>query len=814
MRLSANYVKLLVCFFFLTLTSLPLFGQNQHHETSQKVKVMGLVYDENAKEPLPAASVSFLNVTNNEFWGVTTDLEGHFEIQVKPATYEITIRFTGYMPHTLKMDLLDTLGTYQLSKIFLKSDAKLLKTAVVSGEKEEMRLEVDKKVFSVENNAITVGGSAIDVLSQLPTVDVDVDGNVALRGSSDVLIYINGKPTGFSGSDRQAVLQQIPAANIERVEIINNPSSKYDAEGTSGIINIILKTAGKEGWNAAFTGGIGTNHKYNGAATFSFNKGKLKFTSTYGFRYNHNWSSGEGDRRNFVGDSSFSIIQSSYRNRITLNNTLNGGLDYSISKKTTLSINWLGGWDQRQSPEDVIYKFNYPSTNFNYTRNGNEDRGGLNAEAGVMLVHKFNTEGKTLSFLSNISHSDNIEDADYLQDPLGFYRQKQNTSKSTKNTLPIAQIDYVSPGKNKEKWEAGLKYTLRSINDDFFSDTLNFNTNQWIVHEGLSNNFIYSEQVSAAYVSYAKELKKIKVAAGLRAENTHITGEQKMGNTAPIKNNYTHLFPSLFITKNVKKGHEAQVSYSRRISRPGIGSLNPFAEQSDPFNLRIGNPSLRPELIDAVEATYFVNQKGNYYTGTVYYRQTQDVIQRLRSVNQEGVATMTYVNLDISRNVGLEGVIRKKIRKINTTLNLNLFRNDVIGMQQNTTLSAVNYSWFGKLLASYKLPKNWDIQASYMYRGRITYVQGIIDPMHGLDLGFKKDILNKKATLTFNITDVFNTKEFAIQNAGVNFEGLMVRKWETRIATLNFTYKIGSLNSENEKKVKSKPMEGGGDVDF
>jgi iron complex outermembrane receptor protein len=804
--LEAKKYTLAFSLLFFTLTA----SRAQNNAT---VLLKGTVIDSLTHEGLLAANIVLTETKTKAFYGVAADVNGDFSLSVKPGNYTLTISFAGYLSYQTKLELLPEQTDYSLPVVSLQLNSTFLKTAVVKGEKEEMRLEIDKKVFSVENNAITVGGTAIDVLNQVPTVDVDVDGNVALRGSSDVMIYINGKPTGFSGSDRQAVLQQIPAANIERVEIINNPSSKYDAEGTAGIINIILKSAGKEGWNAAFTGGVGTNNKYNAAATYSFNKGKLKFTSTYGFRYNENWSSGEGARQNFIGDSSFSILQYSYRDRTTLNNTLNGALDYLINKKTTLSFNWLGGLDQRESPEDVDYTFVYPGSQFGYRRNGQEKRGGYNAEIGVMMAHKFNTKGKNLTFIGNVSHSDNIEDVVFTQDPSGNFRQLQNTSKGTKNTLPVLQLDFVNPGKNKSKLEAGLKYTLRSIRDNFYADTLDFAAQQFEIHNGLSNTFLYNEQVSAAYVSYAKELKKIKIAGGIRAENTTINGEQKMGNI-PLQYNYTHLFPSLFITRTLKKGHEAQISYSRRISRPGIGSLNPFREQSDPINLRIGNPNLRPELIDAIEGNYFVNHKGNYYTGTVYFRQTNGVIQRLRSVDNEGVATMTYVNLDLSRNIGIEGVIRRKIKKVQTTLNLNLFRNDVNGIAQNTSLSAVNYSWFGKFLASYKLPKDWEIQGSYMYRGRITYVQGIIDPMHGLDLGFKKDVLKKKGTLTFNITDVFNTKEFAIQNAGLNFEGTMVRKWETRIATVNFTYKIGSLNAENEKKVKNRALDSGGDIDF
>lgn len=795
-------------FFLLSLYSLK----------AQSVKIKGQVFDSQTQVEMPFATISLTNINTKVFSGVATDIYGNFELTTSPGIYNLSIRFTGYITlnkDSLRVNSNDTV--INLGKIMLKPDSQVLDGAVIVGEKEDVRLEVDKKVFNVENSVLAIGGTALDVLNQIPTIDVDMDGNVTLRGSSDVLIYINGKPTGFSGADRQAVLQQIPAANIERIEIITNPSAKYDAEGTSGIINIILKSATKNGWNANFSGGAGSNNKYNGSASFSFSKNKFRFTSTYGFRYNENWSRGTSNRINLFDDTTFYLNQNSNNDRTSINNTLNGTLDYLLSKNTTLSLNWLGGFDTRQSPEDVFYTFSdfEQTPTINYLRNGNETRTGVNGEIGFGVSHNFKEKGHSLVFLSNVSKSDNIEDALFRQDLDGSFRQLQNTESITKNILPVVQLDYTRPGKKDVVWETGLKFTMRLLDNNFLSDTLNFNSDVYDDHQGLTNNFVYNEIVNAAYINYAKNFKKFKFKGGVRVEQTLIEGEQKTNNT-PIKNQYINFFPSVFFTKELKKkGHEAQISYSRRINRPRTGALNPFAEQTDPFNLRIGNPNLNPELIDAIEATYFISKNGNYLTGTAYYRQTNGIMQRVRSVDNEGVSTMTYLNLDVSRDVGLEGIVRRKFKNLNTTLNLNLFRNQVTGTGLNTSLSAINYSWFGKFLASYKLNSIWDLQASYFYRGKITYVQGTIEPMHGLDLGLKVDVLKKKGAFSLNVTDVFNTKQFEINNAGQNFESNMVRKWETRILTVNFTYKIGSINPDWDKKPKrSMDGGGGGDMDF
>ena len=790
-------------------------------QTSTSIMLSGIAWDKEANEGLAYANIALKSNNSEGFYGTTANEIGEFNVQVSPGTYTLTISFMGYKPYTNKnLRITSDSSKHFLGTLSLLTDAQFIRGAEVRGEKQEMILDVDKKVFNVENNAITVGGTAEDVLNQLPAVDIDVDGNVTLRGSSDVLIFINGRQTGMSGSSPQALLQQIPAANIERVEIINNPSAKYDAEGTSGIINIILKKNTKDGWNANGTAGVGTNYKYNASATFSQKKNKSNFSVTYGFRDHENWSRGTSDRTNFPGDTVFYIDQNSHRNRRSVNHTLNGSYDYQASSKTNLNLSFLGSVGSRESLENVDFEFldNKRMLTHDYLRRGTEDNINYSAEIGAGFTHNYDQKGHQLSFFSNFSFSDRNEYALFEQDleGPGPNRQNQITDKDNVNFLPVVQLDYVRPGKkNLSTFEAGAKFTMRSMNDNFFADTLDFNFKERIIDQGLTNNFLYDEIVNAAYFNYANDFNWVKIKLGLRVENTLISGEQKVNNE-DFNNQYTHPFPSLFITRGLRKGEDIQGSYSRRIKRPGIRTLNPFAEQTDPFNLRIGNPDLQPELIDAYEFTYFRAQRGNFLSATIYYRQVNGVHQRVRNINDMGVATMSWYNLDVSRNAGLEGIARRKIGGVNTTLNLNMFRNQVSGSALNTDLSAVNYSWFGKLLANYKLGKKWDIQGSYFYRGRITYVQGVIEPMHGLDLGFKWNVLGDRGTLTLNVTDVFNTKQFALQNEGINFEGSMIRKWETRILTVNFSYKLGNLNPDWEKKERRRSREDGGgeDMDF
>lgn len=804
-------LKFATLFFFFILSSL--------FSTAQTVKVQGYIWDMQTGIELPYATVSANQHGSGDFTGVVSDLNGFFVLQLQPGTYKISISFTGYKTYVKdNLIITSTDTTVNLGKITLKSDAQVLEGAKIEGEKETMKLEVDKKVFDVQNNPMTTGGTAVDVLNQIPTIDVDMNGTISLRGSSDVQIYINGKPTSFGGADKQAILQQIPAANIERVELINNPSAKYDAEGTSGIINIILKSSDSKGWNASVTGGYGTFNRYNGSATFSYGKNKIKLSTTYGYRNNTSISTGNSERLNLLLDTTYYLMQNNSSTRGDLSNTWNGNIDYDINKRTTLSFSWLGSISARKNPETVNYSFEDKALAplYAYSRLGSDLSNSRNGEIGFSINHSFdNAKKHTLLFLANMSGSANKNNSQYRQDESGVFRQFQNTKTNTANILPLAQLDYTRPIGNKKVFESGLKFSMRKIDNDFYADTLNYNAETYDVDRSLTNNFIYSEIINAAYVNYSQEFNWFKVKVGVRAEQSIINGDQKVGNLT-FARNYINLFPSLFLTKELTKGQDFQLSYSRRINRPWIHALNPFAEQSDPFNLRKGNPYLNPELIDAYEATYFITKKGDFISGTAYYRQVNDVFQRFRMVDDRGVATMTTTNLDVSRNIGLEGIVRKKIKDFSATLNLNLFRNQVSGNLMNSAASAINYSWFSKLLTTYKINKNIDVQASYFFRGKVTTVQGTMKPMHNLDLGFKMDIMKKRGTIAVNFTDVFNTRQFSIISNGSNFESESTWKWQSRVLTVNFTYKFGTLKNDFEsKKTKRRMDDGGGDdMDF
>jgi iron complex outermembrane recepter protein len=806
---NQNTLKQVFLLIFILFYSIITFAQG----------VRGIVVDNETNEPIPFVNVRLFEIKDTtNFNGGLSNINGKFSIQAKPGLYKLRISYVGYLAY-VKDSLRISTTTQYMDTVFLQTDRKMLEGVVIKAEREDMVLEVDKKVFNVSDNVVTAGGTALDILNQLPTVDVDVDGNVTLRGSGGVIILINGKPSGLTGAGRQAMLEQIPAANIERVEIITNPSAKYDSEGTTGIINIILKNQNQKGWHANVTGGIGTNHKYNGSASFSIRRNKFTLSTTYGYRYNNSWREGNSERLNFFRDTSFYIFQESNGIRQSESHSWNGNLDYSLNKKNTISLNWMLSTDNRTSPEDVFYIFadNKEVESSRYLRATEEDRTSLSSDLGLQWRKTFDKEGKDLVLLANVSYSDRLEDAIFRQDETGAFRQLQNTVNNTRNILPVVQLDFVQPLKKKDtKVEMGLKSTIRLIDDRFDSDTFNYTSNEIDIHYGLTNEFMYNEYVNAAYISYTTDFKWLKFQSGLRAEQTIIDGLQRVNNQK-VQRNFINLFPSVFLTRNIKKGQDIQLSYSRRISRPGLRSLNPFAEQTDPFNLRTGNPTLMPEMIDAVEATYFLYKKGDYISGTTYFRKVNNMIQRFRTVSQEGVATMTYLNMDYSNNLGLEGIVRKKIKDFNLTLNLNMFRNEVFGTNQGTTLSVVNYSWFSKAIANYKLNKRWDFQGSYFYRGRITYVQGTIEPMHGLDVGFKVNVLKEKGAFTVNLTDAFNTKVFIIDNSGENFEGSSRRNWESRILTVNFTYKFGNDNPDWEKKSRQRngrPDGGGDDMDF
>lgn len=786
-------------------------------------KITAKAIDTKTNVPLSYATLYIQNWADSTVnYAVLADDDGVFELtQIKLGAYKLIISFLGYKDYVIEKLLIippdkveQNLGTLKIEE-----DAAMLEEVKIVAEKSVMQMQADKKIFNVDKSALSAGGTATDALRQIPTVDVDYQGNVSLRGSSNMQIFINGKPTGITGSNRQAVLDAIPANAIESIEILNNPNAKFDAEGEAGIINIILKKNYQKGLNGNVTAGYGTVYKSNFGVLLNFKKKKINFTSAYNFRFNETRSNGFNMRKNIVDDSTFNFINTNDKNRQRQNysNTVNFNIDYDINETNSLSFGALFGSNWRKNNQTVYYNFldSIGEIYRYFERYESSIRNNWNTDVNMYYFKKFKNKGQNLSIATNYSYSSHNDMPEYQQQ--SFFNDKNanlliprtienNNVKENTNVFQF-QTDYTHPfEKSNSQLEVGAKTTLRKVVYDFYADTLNRTTNIYETNFGLTNNFNFLENVNAVYGVFSGIYKKFSYKTGLRMEQSNVYGSQEVGNNN-FERHYIDFFPSVFVAQEFKKNHKLQLQYRRSINRPNLEALNPFGNQTDPFNIRVGNPALLPVYTNAVEISYVKNFKAIFLTTTVYYRQSKNPQTRFRTVDSEGVSVLSSGNLTTGRNIGTEIIFRAQITKWwNVMINPNLFYNALEGTIPNTEVeqNTNNFTWNMRLMSNFKVWKNADIQLMWFYRGKVKFLQGELQPITYVSLGFKKDFLkNNKASIAVNISDIFRTQVFRVNSKGQNFEGNVRRQWETTVANIVFTYKFGKDIKSNTTKKKA-----------
>lgn len=806
--------------------------------------VKGQVVDAQSNVAVEYATITLVSLRDTtKLLGALADEKGNFEIeQVKPGKYLVKISFIGYKNYrsdTLRIN--PRTPNVNLGQIKIKPNTQMLQDVKVVGEREQMQMSIDKKVFEVDKNPIVAGGSASDVLQQIPSVTVDTDGNINMRGTGNVTIWVNGKPYANAGSAQQ-ILQQIPAGNIEKVELITNPSARYDAEGMGGIINIILKKNREDGMNGLVSSGFGTRdsrnesfdkqntiNKYNGNASLNWKVGKWNFSTNYGYRYGQRWQRHKTFRENkFTNDTSNFQNQESRAELFTHNHLGSIGAEYTIDKKNTIDARFTGGYNENAEPELILYDFenNTPFRSSLYrNRDVRQYHYGYNTDFNLSYRRTFDVPTKELYVAGTASYSTGYGTTNFFQKENTINNltnvpiEVSRTRPFNENMIYQGQIDFVQPVSEKARFELGAKFIHRNFDNNFRADS--FST-VFFSDTARTNRFRYYEYVNAAYAIWNQQLPKgFAVQAGLRAEQTIRTIEQVTINQTNRPNDLIDFFPTIHLTKKLPKEQEMRASYSRRINRPNPGTLNPFPTYNDPINLVRGNPFLKPEYVDSYELSYSKNWEKHSFIATGYFRQINGTTQRVRSVDvNTGVSVTEYTNVGYARNTGLELIGKNTFTKWwNITSNINAFYAQIVDVNNPTSnLNRENLTGNGRLQSNFKVWKGADFQISGYYMMPIAIAQGTFFGMNGIDVGFKKDIIPQKAFLTINISDVFNTRQFNAIQEGPNFYTEIKRKRETRVMTVNFTYKFGneSLTARKSSRRQSREGQGGGGegVDF
>ena len=789
-------------------------------------KISGTVKDNGSKKAMEYTTVSLFKTADSTLvTGIITDKTGEFLLENVPAgNYYLTVSFIGYKTF-LKTGIVVAPGTFEqnLGVLWLSPSEQGLGTVKIEGEKNMVTLDIDKKVYDVSKNITNTGGSASDVLGNVPSVSVDVDGNISLRGSESVVILIDGKPSGLSGSSRKAILDNIPASSIESVEIISNPSAKYDADGMSGIINIKLKKDRTKGLNGSLALSAGTRDKYNGAFSLNYRDKKFNFFTNYSYRYNNSFNKGTAYNGFFGQDTSYYIDQFTNGLRKGGNHLARAGFDFFPNQRNTFTIAGSFGYNYRVSTttNSYYYKDSGRMPLSMTDRNAVTGENSFNYDLNGSWKHTFRKQGRELSLEASYSGNEGPENTTYSNvyyDTAGFQTSLrpllQNTFRNSSFGVATAQADYVEPLRKNMGLEVGLKTTIRHNDNDFKGEDYSYDTQSYFNNPNMTNRFVYHEQVYAAYASLSHAFKqKWGYKAGLRLEQTFVNTDLVTTQQKNAKS-YLGIFPTAHISYKPKTGWELRLAYSRRINRPRMDNLNPFTDYTDPVNLQTGNPNINPEYINSGEFNVNWGKKKHYVSASAYYRYTESVITRFRTVDTAAATSVTtFANVGHAHSAGLELISRHEFFKWwNMTANINVFYYKISSTNTYGDLSNNSISGFGRIISNWRFLKGTEAQLTFGYWAPSAAPQGTAKAIWGIDVGLKRDFWKNRLSVNLAVTDIFNTRRFAIVSQGQGFTLDLYRKRESRIATLTVTLRLGKQDAAPRKNRRDNNG-GGGDME-
>lgn len=756
--------------------------------------------------------------------GIYTDADGLFFLdQIAFGKYYVKVTFSGYQPLVKSnVVVMPNKTAINLGVLFLQPDKLMdLNEVTIKAKQELLTNSLDKKVYNVGEDLSTKGGTANDVLNNIPSIEVDQEGKISLRGDANVTILIDGRPSTLSGGNGKSLLDAFPANSIERIEVVTNPSAKYDPDGTSGIINIVLKKNKMRGINGNVSATAGTGNVYNGSASLSVRNAKMNVYGTYAYRYYEGFRNYESHIARQFPDSMFYLDQYRDGTDLMVNHTAKVGADFYLKNNQTIGFGVTGTTGERERTGD-LYNTRHgdnPLLQTSWTRMSSDPTNNRNMDLNIYYKKDFKDNKGSISADFNQSFGrENIfgyyeEDYNYT---FGIPDVKANLLQQLRNQeqtrVTTAQIDYVRLSKKNIRFEMGTKAIVRRLTVDAFSETRN-NTTYFFEEDTLSNfQYEYDEQIYSAYGNVAHQYKKFKFQGGLRLEQALQLPNLLSTNTS-FRNEYFSAFPSGYVRYELNKESELNLGYSRRINRPSAETLNPFTSYADPFNLRRGNPAVRPEYINSFEVGYAVNKKKMNVTATVFYRQTNNVIQRVREFYDNGSAAVTYANINQSQSYGAEFVlIYRPFTWFRNILSAN--GSQIVYQDDNTQYDFNNtgFNWSVKYAGTIDFwKKTASLQINARYFSPIITAQGKALPRAAVDLSMEKT-LKKNWSVGLRLSDVFNTQEFRLEIDQPTVYQRSRFKQETRRVYLTVTYKFGRY--EISKKERVAPEGGGGGMDF
>lgn len=794
--------KLFLAILFIGLFVTTVIAQQGPSPTNvlKDVKITGKVLDKETKEPLEYATVAFFSKQENKIvTGGITDVKGNFSIPVPAGVYDVSIEYISFKKITIANRSLTTdtdLGVFEM-----EIDAQALGEIEVIAERTTVEIKLDKKIYNVGKDLTVSGGTVSDVLDNVPSVSVDVEGNVALRGNDNVRILINGKPSGLVGLNSTDALRQLPAEAIEKVEVITSPSARYDAQGTAGILNIILRRSKLQGLNGAITTNAGYPNNAGISGNINYRTGDFNFFNTSGYTYRE--SPGNSlTETNYINGSYLKEEREFDRQRLALN--IYSGVEWYIT-------------DDASVTGSIIYRDNRSDNETTNNINGFRDDG---TPISSFRFDPENDDSKTVEYALNYDKQFNGESDHRLTFDFKYESSNDNEySLITENGDEIEtvrtindqnrillQSDYVLPFGEDSQFELGYRGTFNNLDTDY---ALAFNENgDFIIDTNVSNNLLYREYVNAVYTQYGSKIKnKFSYLLGLRVESTRIIIDQATSGDFERKN-YTGLFPTVNLGYEITEDQSITLGYNRRIRRPRSRFINPFPSRSSATNLFQGNADIDPSYSNTLDLGY-LNKIGKLMlNSSIYYSNSTSVFTFISEDtgdtaivggNEIPVIRRTPINLATNNRYGFEFTLTyRPTKKWNFNGNFNLFQSITRGDYKGESFDADNLSWFIRLNNKVTLPSNIDWQTIVFYSGPSEDAQNVRKGMFSTNLAFSKDLFKERASISFNISDVFNSRKRIMTSTTSTFFSESEFQWRERSFNLSFTYRF-NMKKQRER---------------
>lgn len=798
-----------------------------------KGTVKGSVVNKSTGEAIDFANIQLVDAATGKALpiGTNSDADGSFSIADVPDG-EYIVRITNIGSVTQERPATVSGGDVSIGIVKLADDAKLLNEVVVTGQASTMKFELDRKVFTVGNDITSAGSSASELLESIPSVEVDQDGEVSLRGNSSVTVWINGKESGLTADNRAQILEQIPGETIEKIEVITNPSAKYSPEGTAGIINIVLKKDQRSGYFGSAEIGADSNGGANANVNINYNTGRWETYASVGFRMRHN--SGGSESRRLYDDGEYLNSDGESKNHGT-NLFLRLGATYHLTDNDDVYANAFGMFGHRWGHTSTAYSANMPgqwlfNNNLNRTKN---DMRGAHAELGykhifsdthnIDMMVAFNHWGGP-SWSSYLQHQDWGEDIDVAD---VYQEQSQNIGTNSVE----AKLDYSNQLLPWLKLEAG--YNGNYSHENTPVTTLEGTSPlDMTIEENLWNRFMYTNNITALYATLGGKYRSLSFSAGLRAEAWQVRAKslaygQNRDDVEPYKRNDFALFPSAFISWALPHDNELQVNYTRRIRRPFGGQLNSFRNISDPTNISYGNEELQPQYSNAFELNYIKSFTNHILSASAYLRTTSNTMNRISYI-VDGIMYTTQANAGNQTDAGVELVMKNSLFRnvLNLTTTANLYNNHVSAWSLNFPHEGMlipvsgekrnSFAWDIRCMASVRLPWDLSFQVTGRYNSRQLTAQGSREAGWNVDAGLRKNVGDWSFSL--NCRDLFDSRKMHSYTYGFTPDGIGYtqedERWRGgRTIRLTVKYSFGNMKTKRAKNIddiSSEPVDGSG----